>query len=173
MESIGEILREARHRKQVTLKEVSRVTKIKVEILEQLEADEFDRMVSPTYTKGFLKLYAEQLGLDSQALVATYLRQQGGLQRKGLHIETTASARRKQSELHLPVRRVLALVAGLTGVVLVALVVKWWVTREPAAAPVTRADAPAAGTGPVMPRADFEPLYQPKPVPPALLEVPR
>ena len=82
MESIGETLREARHRKQVTLEDVSRITKIKVEILEQLEADEFDRLVSPTYTKGFLKLYAEHLGLDGQALVSHYVKSQGGLQRK-------------------------------------------------------------------------------------------
>ncbi len=173
MESIGEILREARHRKQVTLEDVSRVTKIKVEILEQLEADEFDRLVSPTYTKGFLKLYGEHLGLDSQALIAAYLRNQGGLQRKGLHIETAVSARRARPELKLTVGSVVAVVAGLTVVVLVLLAVKWWGTREPKPELVATEAAPAVVAAPVVPQADFEALYQPKPVPPALLEVPQ
>ena len=58
MESIGDTLREARHNKRSSLEDASRATKIKMEILEQLEADEFDRLAAPTYTKGFLKLYA-------------------------------------------------------------------------------------------------------------------
>src|SRR6266404_7902177 len=67
MESIGEILREARHNKRASLEDASRATRIKMDILEQLEADEFDKLAAPAYTKGFLKLYSEYLGLDSQA----------------------------------------------------------------------------------------------------------
>jgi len=52
MESIGENLREARHNKKVSLEDVSRATRIKMEILEQLESDEFDRLAAPAYTKG-------------------------------------------------------------------------------------------------------------------------
>ena len=69
MESIGENLREARHNRKVSLEDASRATRIKIEILEQLESDEFDRLPAPAYTKGFLKLYAEYLGLDSQSIV--------------------------------------------------------------------------------------------------------
>ncbi len=78
MDSIGDTLREARHNKRASLEDASRATKIKMEILEQLEADEFDRMVAPAYTKGFLKLYAEYLGLDSHSVAEAYLRSQGG-----------------------------------------------------------------------------------------------
>jgi hypothetical protein len=53
MESIGETLSEARQAKRASLEDASRATKIKIEILEQLEADEFDRLAAPTYTKGF------------------------------------------------------------------------------------------------------------------------
>jgi cytoskeletal protein RodZ len=167
MESIGEILREARHRKQVTLEDVSRVTKIKVAILEQLEADEFDRLVSPTYTKGFLKLYAEYLGLDSQELIAAYLRLQGGLHRKGLRVETAVSARRHRPELRLPARQLVWLVAGLTLVVAALVIGKWWWTGEPSSSP------PAARPVAEVPTVNFEALYQPKPAPPALLELPQ
>ena len=53
MESIGDTLREARHNKRASLEDASRATKIKMEILEQLEADEFDRMVARLTPKGF------------------------------------------------------------------------------------------------------------------------
>src|SRR2546425_558030 len=95
MESIGDILREARHAKQASLEDAARSTKIKLEILERLEADEFSALAAPMYTKGFLKLYAEFLGLDASAIVDAYLKSQGGLRRQGLHVETEAALRAK------------------------------------------------------------------------------
>src|SRR5271154_4979751 len=107
IESIGEVLREARHHKGASVEDASRATRIKMDILEQLEADEFDKLAAPAYTKGFLKLYSEFLGLDSQAMVDSYLRSQGGLRRQGLHVETEKNVRsRKPAELKLPLRSV-------------------------------------------------------------------
>src|SRR5579863_9513910 len=115
MESIGENLREARHNRKVSLEDASRATRIKIDILEQLESDEFDRLAAPTYTKGFLRLYAEYLGLDSQSIVDAYLRSQGGLRRQGLHMETEKTIRaRKPRELQLPLRSVGLVVFGLS-----------------------------------------------------------
>src|SRR5260370_3949503 len=134
MESIGETLREARHQKRASLEDASRATRIKMEILEQLEADEFDRLAAPTYTKGFLKLYAEYLGLDSQWVVETYLRSQGGLRRQGLHMETEKTIRaRKPSELHLPLRSVGLAVAGLTVAVFAVVLGKSLIARRASA----------------------------------------
>ena len=177
MESIGETLREARHQKQVSLEDASRATKIKVDILEQLESDEFSRLVSPTYTKGFLKLYAEYLGLDSQSIVSAYLSSQGGLQRQGLHMETAATMQHRQNELHLSVRGIALVVAGLSVAALIIWGLTTWWTRPPpveqpvAVAPVETEPAIVA-VAPSVARADFEPTYQPKPTEPALLELP-
>lgn len=148
MDSIGETLRAARHAKQLALEDVARATKIKLDILEKLEADEFDRLVAPTYAKGFLKLYAEHLGLDAPALVAYYLKSQGGLCRQGLQVETAAAARsRKPGELRLPVRRVALGVAGLTLLVVVAVsaLSLWarWQQRRAAAPPPVARELPA------------------------------
>jgi cytoskeleton protein RodZ len=168
MESIGEILREARHHKNASLEDVSRATRIKMEILEQLEADEFDRLAAPAYTKGFLKLYSEYLGLDSQAMVDAYLRSQGGLRRQGLHVETEKTVRaRKPPELKLPLRSVGMVVVGLTVVVFVIVLTKSHLSRRasPPVEPIVSANAPS------VPRADFDAYYQPKPTPaPELVE---
>ncbi len=169
MESIGENLREARHNKKVSLEDASRATRIKVDILEQLESDDFDRLAAPTYAKGFLKLYAEYLGLDGQSIVEAYLRSQGGLRRQGLHMETEKAIRaRKPRELQLPLRGVGLVVFGLTLVVFAVVVGKSVYSRHRSAATQQGIVAPittVAGQLDV-PKADFDAYYQPKPKPP-------
>ena len=171
MDSIGETLREARHNKKASLEDASRATKIKFEILEQLEADEFDRIAAPAYTKGFLKLYSEYLGLDSQSITEAYLRSQGGLRRQGLHVETEKAIRaRKPRELQLPMRSVALVVVALTIAVFGVMVAKGLHSRRAARAePAIQQPQPvAANTAPVraealaVPTADFDAYYQPK-----------
>jgi cytoskeleton protein RodZ len=168
IESIGEILREARQNKGASIEDASRATRIKMEILEQLEADEFDRLAAPAYTKGFLKLYAEYVGLDSQAMVDAYLRSQGGLRRQGLHVETEKTVRaRKPPELKLPLRSVGMVVVGLTATVFAIVLGKSHLSRQ---APVS-VQPIVATAAPSVPKADFDAWYQPKPTPaPELVE---
>lgn len=176
MESIGENLREARHNKKVSLEDASRATRIKIDILEQLESDEFDRLAAPTYAKGFLKLYAEYLGLDGQSIVEAYLRSQGGLRRQGLHMETEKAIRaRKPRELQLPLRSVGLVVLGVTAAVLIVVVGKSVLSRHHSAAMqpgIVSANATTSAQ-PDVPKADFDAYYQPKPKPPMeLVETP-
>jgi cytoskeletal protein RodZ len=174
MQSIGETLRQARHDRKITLEDVSRATKIKIDTLERLEADDFTSLAAPMYTKGFLKLYAEQLGLDSQPLVDAYLKSQGGLRRQGLHLETDATVRaKKDRELQLPMAGVIRVVVALTAVVVVVLLghhlwVRWSSRSAKPAAPVRAAAAPAASTA-TLPKADFDAVYQLKNKPSAEL----
>jgi cytoskeletal protein RodZ len=163
MESIGEILREARHTKQASLEDAARATRIKFEILERLESDEFSQLAAPMYTKGFLKLYAEYLGLDAPAIVDAYLKSQGGLRRQGLHVETEAAIRaRGRSELQLPLVGVVRVVAALTlAIVVCYLGARWWLRRSPRPERGTPA-APVATKTVTLPHADFDAYYQPK-----------
>jgi len=180
MESIGQTLREARHTKMASLEDAARATKIKVEILEKLESDEFDQLAAPMYTKGFLRMYANYLGLDGQSVVDSYLRSQGGLQRQGLQVETGAAIRaRKPAELQLPIRGVVRVVAALSVAVVLGLVVKqFWSRRSHAQTPANlpaqeqKAARPAAAKpSATLPKADFEAYYQPKNKPaPELLD---
>ena len=168
MESIGETLREARQNKGASIEDASRATRIKMEILEQLEAAEFNRLAAPAYTKGFLKLYAEYVGLDSQAMVDAYLRSQGGLRRQGLHVETEKTVRaRKPPELKLPLRSVGMVVVGLTVAVFAIVLGKSHLSHQAPASvqPIVAAAAPS------VPKADIDAWYQPKPTPaPELVE---
>jgi cytoskeletal protein RodZ len=69
---IGTSLREARLRKQIDIPEAEQGTKIRSKYLRALEDEQFELLPSPTYVKGFLRSYAEYLGLDGQLYVDEY-----------------------------------------------------------------------------------------------------
>lgn len=64
MNTLGEKLAEARTKKGLSIQECSEQTKIRVNFLEAFEQDNFDIDLPDIYKKGFLKNYAELLGLD-------------------------------------------------------------------------------------------------------------
>ena len=72
MFEIGNSLREARHRQQLELSEVEQSTKIRSRYLKALEEEAFDSLPAQTYVKGFLRTYADYLGLDGQLYVDEY-----------------------------------------------------------------------------------------------------
>jgi cytoskeleton protein RodZ len=69
---IGNSLREARYRQQLELNEVEQATKIRARYLRALEEESFEVLPAPTYVKGFLRTYADYLGLDGQLYVDEY-----------------------------------------------------------------------------------------------------
>jgi cytoskeleton protein RodZ len=66
---IGNSLREARLRQRLDFPEVEQATKIRGKWLRALEEEQFDILPAQTYVKGFLRTYAEYLGLDGQLYV--------------------------------------------------------------------------------------------------------
>ncbi|MEX0816165.1 MAG: RodZ domain-containing protein [Gaiellales bacterium] len=69
MFEIGTSLREARLRQGIDLPRVEADTKIRAKYLRALEDEKFDVLPAETYVKGFLRTYAEYLGLDGQLYV--------------------------------------------------------------------------------------------------------
>jgi cytoskeleton protein RodZ len=69
---IGTSLREARLRRQIEFAEAEHGTKIRGKYLRALEDERFELLPSHTYVKGFLRAYAEYLGLDGQLYVDEY-----------------------------------------------------------------------------------------------------
>lgn len=69
MATVGEILKEQRLRKNLTLAQVERAIKIRVSFLEFLETGNYHRLPSHTYVRGFVKNYCEYLGLPLDSLL--------------------------------------------------------------------------------------------------------
>jgi cytoskeleton protein RodZ len=68
--TIGEQLKQSRLEKKLTLKKASQATAIRAQLLEALEGDDFTSLPSPVQARGFLRIYAEYLGLDAEPLLA-------------------------------------------------------------------------------------------------------
>jgi cytoskeleton protein RodZ len=69
---IGSTLREVRIRRGVELAQVDADTHIRRKYLEALEGDRFDVLPGEAYVRGFLRTYADYLGLDSDLFVDEY-----------------------------------------------------------------------------------------------------
>src|SRR5205807_8768430 len=72
MFEIGSSLREARLRQGLDFPEAEQATKIRGKYLRALEDEQFELLPAQTYVKGFLRSYAEYLGLDGQLYVDEY-----------------------------------------------------------------------------------------------------
>jgi cytoskeleton protein RodZ len=69
MKTVGKQLQEARTAKNWTPELAARETKIRVDRLNDLEADDYSNFSSPTYARGFVRTYARSLGLDEYKLL--------------------------------------------------------------------------------------------------------
>jgi cytoskeletal protein RodZ len=69
---IGSSLREARIRQDLDFEELEQRTKVRAKYLAQLEEERFDQLPGHAYTKGFLQVYADALGLDGRLYVEEY-----------------------------------------------------------------------------------------------------
>lgn len=70
--SLGASLRDAREAKGYSLDEAERSTRIRAKFLAALEADEFTALPAEAQARGFLRNYAEFLGLDPAVVLAHY-----------------------------------------------------------------------------------------------------
>lgn len=72
MANTGEMLREARERKGVSLEKAEEETKVRARYLAALENEEYDIIPGKAYVKGFLKIYANYLGLNPDEVILQY-----------------------------------------------------------------------------------------------------
>jgi cytoskeleton protein RodZ len=70
MSSIGETLRRERLRKELSLEQISRETKISARLLDAIENEQFDQLPGGVFAKSFVRQYARTLGLDEEELSA-------------------------------------------------------------------------------------------------------
>jgi cytoskeleton protein RodZ len=69
---IGNTLREARVRRNLTLQQVEEDIKIRVKYVQAMENEDWDVMPGVTYVKGFLRTYATYLGLDPEVIIGEF-----------------------------------------------------------------------------------------------------
>jgi cytoskeletal protein RodZ len=150
---IGERLRVAREERGMSLEELAAQTRIPIRHLQHIEVGEWSALPATTYSVGFVRSYANAIGLDGTALASELRRQLG----------TGGSPAAPYYEPADPARvppRWLALVAGAIALLLIGGYL-WWrsgvadgtrldrdaaagITSQPAAPPAPKARPGAA-----------------------------
>jgi hypothetical protein len=121
---IGYSLREARERQGLGYPEIELATKIRAKYIRALEEEDFDAIPGDAYTRGFLRTYAEYLGLDGDVYVDEYASRFLTSWRD--EVPARRDSPRRVRTRHRPVERraVLLVLAGIA--VVTALVFAAW-----------------------------------------------
>ncbi|SMF33723.1 cytoskeleton protein RodZ [Tistlia consotensis] len=79
--SVGELLRNAREDLGLELRQVSETLRIRYAHLRALEEGQLSELPGQTYAVGFVRTYADYLGLDSRAMVERFKEEMSGIPR--------------------------------------------------------------------------------------------
>ena len=143
--TVGERLREARERQKVSLHAIAERTNISVRFLDAIEKGQFDKLPGGIFTRGFIRSYASQVGLDPDAAVDQFLSDEPSQRDDDID---QAPARTQGDGPGMAT----VLMAGL-GVIVLALALVYlfrpgWLGLEAAAAPSQEVSAPAETPAP-------------------------
>src|SRR3990167_1828643 len=75
MTTAGEILSSTRKSKKISLKKISKDLLIKEKDLEAIESSSWQDLPESTFTRGFIRSYAQYLGLDPEHILALFRRE--------------------------------------------------------------------------------------------------
>lgn len=175
MSSVGSYLRELRTQRGVSLEEISRSTRVLTGYLEALEADEFEALPAPVFTKGFIRAYCQALGVAPDEAFSIFEGRAGdGTVTKlaAPQPRPAEAARRREAAENRSRSAVLAgfVMLVVLGVALFAVTLWLQPAREPEREDRTAARAPEPRPAPV---AEAPPAGQaPRPIPTSAMPAP-
>ena len=75
MRKVSEILKKAREEKKLTVEDIHNITKIRTKYLEAIEKADWDALPGLAYIRGFIKAYADAVGLDGAKILILFRRE--------------------------------------------------------------------------------------------------
>jgi cytoskeletal protein RodZ len=167
MTNFGASFKKARESKGISLDQIAKTTRISTRFLAAIESEEFHLLPGGVFNRGFIRSFAESVGLDPNQAVADYERLV--LVREPSDMMASASQRSSGSERYLyPIA---------LGVLAVAIAIFYIVSRDssrhadipvaPVTAPATKPEPPPTPTSePAVPAATPAPTEaEPAPAP--------
>ena len=149
--SLGEILRDLRRGKDLSIQEVGTRLHLDPRIIDALEADNFDRLPASIYVRGYIRNYAKLLDTDAEALIRIY--EQTGVDEEP-EIVPEVRHPSQTSSSDKPVKAFTYLIT----LVFVILVIAWWQSNflvKKAETPTRTEQAAGNGHATVPPAFDY------------------
>jgi cytoskeleton protein RodZ len=148
MTNFGASLKKARESKGISLEQIAKETRISTRFLAAIENEEFELLPGGVFNRGFVRAFAEQVGLDADQAVADYDRLVG--KPEPVAAPPPEAEKPSRTERHL-----YPIAIGVLGL---AIAVFYVVTRESGHTTQTPTTAPVAATPAAAPQ-------QPAPAP--------
>ncbi|HUO83928.1 MAG TPA: RodZ domain-containing protein [Thermoanaerobaculia bacterium] len=157
-------MRRQRELRGITIREISDRTKISGRFLEAIERDDHGSLPAPVFTRGFLREYARELGLDPDEIVSRYMQLVHAVEQREEHEQEEM---RQKIGSAGPLRWEWLLFIAIV-ILLVVAAIAFWSRRGrdrsadqevKAAVPVAEAgDSPAEVPGPAEPEPEPAPI---------------
>lgn len=149
----GQQLRQARLDAQLSVEDVARALQLSARHIAAIERDDYEQLPAATYVRGYLRAYAQLVGIAPERVLDSFNQLPVASRRQGL--VPPAPAAQVTSNDGLIKLGTLAVVGVMLGLAIV-----WWQGQEPASAPVAPVVPPVA----LAPEAEPTPTA-PEPVP--------
>lgn len=128
METLGQRLKKAREEKGITIEQAHSQTKIQQHTLISMEEDKFKDIAASVYVKGFLKKYAQFLGLDGEGLVREYEQLYPSSKEVKMTVESEQLLK-EAGKRSFPVS-LTAVISGAVLIILLAIIISWTLTHR-------------------------------------------
>lgn len=142
MRSVGQTLKDARLAKFYTLEEVEKATKIRKELLEALEGDNYKKLPPATFVQGFIKNYCRFLGLSEERVLAVFRREFSDKKNPPRILSALGNPLARQGFRVTPTKVISGVILGL---VIIFMVYLWVEYRLLSGAPFLEVISPTEG----------------------------
>ncbi|HEY9644787.1 MAG TPA: RodZ domain-containing protein [Chroococcidiopsis sp.] len=143
---LGDQLRQAREQSNLTIEQVSKTTMIQTRLLKAIESGKLAQLPEPIYIRGFLKRYADVLGLDGTKLSNTFPTDVGI---RGVQPSWKDTPAAQLRPIHLYVAYILVIIAAVSGLAYLLNPAAPWGNRTTVSnSPSPQASAPSASAVP-------------------------
>jgi len=158
MSEFGELLRNARAYRGVTLLDAERATRINRRYLAALEQEAFEQLPPLTYARGIVRLYAQYLGLDPVTVLAKF-EEAHGQRSIGFRVVPSVQPVREPLMHWAPNFAVIAFMLAISAIVFALVYTTYLVPRETLPTPATSSvPTSTEAVGPTMTGAQTAPV---------------
>ena len=127
--SAGQLLRQAREQRKLSVADVALQLNLRVNLVQQIEADELDSTLLATFVRGYLRAYARLVKLPEKQVLSAFEQQNGGTAEPAKPMRTFSN----RAEIQATENRFMWITYAMGFILVLMLVLWWWQTAEPAA----------------------------------------
>lgn len=127
---IGELLREQRESRRLTVEQVSRLTHIKPEYLSHIEANEFEALPPAVYVKGYVRSLAHVYGVEPEPMLAL-LRRDYRESSAGVLVEQGDASRRRTALWRGPIKWPAIFIGAIFCTISGYVLLQWVFAQQP------------------------------------------